>query len=526
MHDTAAARVREVACPPAREEAPAPAARGELPFALAVTLAYVAVAGAAALVHEPWRDETQAWLVARDAASLGGLLHNLRYEGHPGLWHLLLWPLTRLGGPALMKPLAVALGAGAAFVVARFAPFPRAARALFALGYLLVWEWGAVERNYGLGALLLVGAAALAARRERYPLLLGAALGLAANAAAFAAVVAGGLVALLVVERLAPWRDPARAAPAPRFWAGVALAVAGLAACALQIRPPPDSGVAGMWGARTVADRLGKTVAAPVHGLAQLPWGGALDRHPALAAAHLALGVAVAVALAAAAVAALRRRRGAWIAAALPWATLLLLFYFKYYGGVRHAGFLLLALLLALWVAPTFPLRPGAAEPAGGDRRLGAALTAAFGVAALGTAIQFATDGPGVYSAAQPTAALVREAGLAGLPVVGDPDHSASAVVAFLGAPAAYYANVERWGSFAVFDLRHDPSWPERAPDAAVFARARELARDTGALVVLDRAAAPEAAAGARLVGARRADVRADESFWVYLVPPRPAAAP
>src|SRR6185369_6341512 len=133
-------------------------------------LAHLVAVAAAAHVHEPWRDEVEAWLVARDAASPLALLHQLRYEGHPSLWYAVLWPLTRLGGPALMQGAAALIATASTFVFARFAPFPRLARALFAFGVLQVWEWGAIARNYGLGALFLFGAAALAVRRERHPL--------------------------------------------------------------------------------------------------------------------------------------------------------------------------------------------------------------------------------------------------------------------------------------------------------------------------------------------------------------------
>jgi len=221
--------------------------QSETRFALIVTLGYLLAATAAAIVHEPWRDEMQAWLVARDSAGPIELLQNLRYTGHPALWYVLLWPLTRLGGPWLLQALGVAIGAATAFVFAREAPFPRASRALFAFGYMAIWEWGAIARNYGIGALLLFAAAALAARRDRFPVLLGAALGLAANTSAMAAFSVPGLLVLLVVERISPWRDPAFAAPALRFWLGVGLAGIGVLACGLQVVPPPDSAIATVW---------------------------------------------------------------------------------------------------------------------------------------------------------------------------------------------------------------------------------------------------------------------------------------
>ena len=38
--------------------------------------------------HEPWADEAQAWLIARDCSGVELLFQRLRYEGHPGLWYL------------------------------------------------------------------------------------------------------------------------------------------------------------------------------------------------------------------------------------------------------------------------------------------------------------------------------------------------------------------------------------------------------------------------------------------------------
>ena len=42
------------------------------------------------LNHEMWRDELQAWMVAIDAHSIAQLFQNVKYEGHPALWHLFL----------------------------------------------------------------------------------------------------------------------------------------------------------------------------------------------------------------------------------------------------------------------------------------------------------------------------------------------------------------------------------------------------------------------------------------------------
>ncbi|HXT22188.1 MAG TPA: hypothetical protein VN923_15650, partial [Thermoanaerobaculia bacterium] len=90
-----------------------------------------------------WRDELQAWMLARVSASPAALFANLRYEGHPALWHLLLWPLAHMTArPEAMQALHfVVAGLGVAAWLA-WAPFPLPLRGLFALSYLPLFEYG------------------------------------------------------------------------------------------------------------------------------------------------------------------------------------------------------------------------------------------------------------------------------------------------------------------------------------------------------------------------------------------------
>ena len=63
-----------------------------------VLLVYVLFNLSFILCHESWRDEAQAWLLAREL-SIPELFAQMSCEGHPCLWHLLLMPLAKLGLP-------------------------------------------------------------------------------------------------------------------------------------------------------------------------------------------------------------------------------------------------------------------------------------------------------------------------------------------------------------------------------------------------------------------------------------------
>ena len=59
-------------------------------FVAAATAAFLVVALITIAHHEYWRDEVRAFSLATETPSLSALFRELRYEGHPALWFLLL----------------------------------------------------------------------------------------------------------------------------------------------------------------------------------------------------------------------------------------------------------------------------------------------------------------------------------------------------------------------------------------------------------------------------------------------------
>lgn len=91
--------------------------------ALVVLAWFVVVATIAFVFHEPWRDETQSWLMARDM-TIGQLFHNAAHDGHPIGWHLFIKPLTLLELPFFsLRLLNMLLVLGAAALVIWKSPF-------------------------------------------------------------------------------------------------------------------------------------------------------------------------------------------------------------------------------------------------------------------------------------------------------------------------------------------------------------------------------------------------------------------
>ena len=70
-----------------------PGDRGAVGFICLVPGIFLAAAAFGGWHHTPWRDETRAFLIARDCASIAELVRKLCHEGHPLLWD----PLIRAG---------------------------------------------------------------------------------------------------------------------------------------------------------------------------------------------------------------------------------------------------------------------------------------------------------------------------------------------------------------------------------------------------------------------------------------------
>jgi hypothetical protein len=106
--------------------------------------------------HEPWVDEAQAWLIARDISLTEMFTSFLRYEGTPGLWFMLLMAPAKLSFPYVtLNVLSAVLTIAGVFLVLRYSPLPPAAKALYPFTYFVFYQYGVVARSYVLLPVLL-----------------------------------------------------------------------------------------------------------------------------------------------------------------------------------------------------------------------------------------------------------------------------------------------------------------------------------------------------------------------------------
>jgi hypothetical protein len=188
--------------------------------------------------HEYWRDEVRALSLARNASSAPGLLASMANEGHPILWHFLLYLASGLTSSNLILPIVSLSVAAAAIALLIFrCSMPLWIKALFVFGRAGLYEYSVMARNYGISMLLCFAFAWMYPKRREHPLLLGAVLALLANTNIHSVFLAGLLMAFWWWdERLWDRSGQGRRRPGSA-WLATLIVVTGMAGALVTVWP-------------------------------------------------------------------------------------------------------------------------------------------------------------------------------------------------------------------------------------------------------------------------------------------------
>lgn len=501
-------------------------------FAVACTAGYAAVLGVNLSRHEMWRDEFQAWIIAEESASVASLAANTAYEGHPLLWFLLLFAAKQLyAGPAAMQALHWLVASTAAWVFVCFAPFRRLYKGLFLLGYFPLYEYGTISRGYALGVLFVFAFCALYSRRPQAAWRLAALLFFLTQTSVFGAIFGVYLAAYVAWDLL----DSGAAREAPWRWIGAGTLVgAGVLLAYGQMLPPSDSGYLISWYTEPKMGRLVDVLALVWQVACPLPrlqiefwdtnildpavsiWSGqASARDIALVRLQAALGTAcLGLSLWAFA-----GRRRALCFFALGCAGLLIFFYIKLVGGMRHSGHLFLLGAAAFWLCPPANWRVGTKgvwKGAGLGRRVVPAvfLLAHAGVGVGSSAADFFLP----FSGSRATAAFLEEHPAGKRELAAYPDYVATGVAGLSGR-RFYFPSGDRWGRSVVWDKARLNGGRAKDDRWIIEAAAGELgAAGVPWLLLVNRPLSNLPQAGRLLYRSQRS-IADGERFWVYELP-------
>lgn len=100
--------------------------------------------------HEPWADEAQAWLMARDSGLSQLLFTNLHYEGSPGLWHIILMLPSRFLPYESINYISALIVLVGVFYLVYYSPIPVWMKILFPFTYFIFYQYSVIARCYSL----------------------------------------------------------------------------------------------------------------------------------------------------------------------------------------------------------------------------------------------------------------------------------------------------------------------------------------------------------------------------------------
>ena len=180
-------------------------------FEILTICLYASLLSVVSYFHEPWFDEAQAWLIARDSSLFDMIWNVLRYEGHTPLWYLSLFIPAHMGIPFELglKSINFVFAVLAAATFIKYAPFPLVVRILTPFTYFLFYQYGVISRCYSLFMLILWLIAAVFPRRNERPLLFSVLLALLGGITAYGMLIAFGIALAWLIEITIKYRKNA-----------------------------------------------------------------------------------------------------------------------------------------------------------------------------------------------------------------------------------------------------------------------------------------------------------------------------
>jgi len=328
-------------------------------------LAFVVFGSVLLLNHEMWRDEMRAWLHAKDSISLASLYHNIRYDGHPYLWYIVLYIITRFTTqPIAMQICHLILATGSGYIFLKYSSFTRLQKLFFILSYFPLYEYGIISRNYALGILLIFAFCGLfRASRDKNFLLLSCILFLLAQTNFFALVICACLGCMVFFECIYD-RELRKDLSQKKgeIGAAITLFVLGIVLSILECTPPSDYRQVRIstfeWYANIDLRYLGKVITAiwksyiPIPAIQYDFWGTNIVSSEAvqLVFSIVLLGFFSLV---------FARKFVALCLYVCGTLAILSIVYVKFFGvgTLRHYGHLFILLIACLWISTYYPDR-------------------------------------------------------------------------------------------------------------------------------------------------------------------------
>ncbi|MDO4982634.1 MAG: hypothetical protein Q4E35_03655 [Eubacteriales bacterium] len=185
--------------------------------------------------HEAWRDEAQAWTIAKNT-SLREMFSLLSVEGHPALWFLFLRFFAKLGlSYPYISYLSLALMTAALALLFFKSPFPDVVKFLLSLGAVFFYFYSVVSRVYAMVVLIVILLAVYWPQKYEKPILYGILIALLFQTHIVMSGMAIGLMLCMLIRcTKKEWRTK-------RQITGTAIAFLSLCLLILELLPAKDA---------------------------------------------------------------------------------------------------------------------------------------------------------------------------------------------------------------------------------------------------------------------------------------------
>ena len=388
-------------------------------------------------MHEMFADEVQPWLWVRYEPNLLVAIRHLHYEGHPALWTILLYVVSRFSSNVVLLQctnyvLAVACG----WLILSIRSVPLLHRVLIVFGGSFFFVAGVLARNYMLSALLLIaGARCLISKPRRHWLAI-VLLALAINAHFLAIPVAASILLWLY------WIEPAMNLSTAvtklkqrKFWLSCGLIALALVLCYLTVRPAPDIETTEDLPGASLFDYCVLGIGRVWHYFVPLSIdaGSSIKGGALVFPAFRDFGITLLLCVLAISVLPSKRSRYFMVTGSLFWSAAVVFTVRR--PLLTHATLLAVTYIIALMMRRQED-EPGAALPDYASQPL---LVTVLSMQVFACVLFCFKETTGPFSSAKAVAEWIKSAGLLHHPLVSQPELAAPAVMAYTGAASVYF---------------------------------------------------------------------------------------
>lgn len=197
--------------------------------------------------HEPWADEAQAWLLARDTTIPELLQNYMGYEGSPALWHIILKGFIAIGWTYEYYYLIPIIITSIGIAICEFkSDLPIYIKLVLPFTYYIFYQYTIVARSYCLVFPTLMYLSLVYNQKTEKPIQFGIGIAILLSISSHTCILAAcmsfiyGLQVLALTYKFVKKKDDVKKSTIIKNWIVIFLLLATFLVTAFYVRTPAD----------------------------------------------------------------------------------------------------------------------------------------------------------------------------------------------------------------------------------------------------------------------------------------------